>query len=262
MNVPSVYLAMADAETFVPRESARMGLIDPRAASLRCFQRYSRDPHRDLIDGDGMVRWVSVKQARVQSIVDRMAMSEGSATMAQIAAEALCNKATVSRTIQRLMSWGMYAIEVRRGRNGGVKVHRKGWERFWDLVYDARHRLKIARDRARLNVASLFRRRREGLETAPLPSTVMDATFSRNHHLTFAQRFMYERGMLALEDPEGEDPDRPVNVDVLLGMPKADEQTALRASMDKLMREAALAGDWQLWERIKVERWPNGYGKE
>jgi hypothetical protein len=225
--------------------------------SLRAFQRYHKDATRDIIDGDGMTRWVSQKQARVQAIVDRVAMSPGGhTTMRAIALEAGVTPSTVSRCILKLQGWALYAVEVKRGKYGGVTIHRKGWDRFWDYVREARSRLKS-------NVASILRRRKTvpGTmpEPTPLPSTFMDATLKP---LTFAQRFMYERAMLALEDPEGEDPEHPVNVDVLLGMPHADELEALRASMDKLMREAALSGDWATWERIKVERWPNGYGKQ
>lgn len=151
--VYSAYMAMADADAYERPESPFMGLSNPAAASLRCFQRYSREPHRDVTDGDGISRWVSVKQARVYAIIHRIAMStDPTAKMSDIAAEAGCTVSTVSRTINKLQGWAMYAIEVRRGRKGGVTVHRRGWDRFSDYVTQARIKIRELAGKARLHV--------------------------------------------------------------------------------------------------------------
>lgn len=252
MNVPSRYLAMAEAQDYVRPESPYMGLTDPSTAALRCFQRYSRNATRDITDGDGLTRWVSQKQARVYGIIHRIAMSPtGAATMADIALEAGCTKSTVSRTIRKLEGWAMYAVEVRRGRYGGITVHRKGWDRFYDYVHEARRKMSDARIRARSKVASLFRR---GQREGSVPSTLLVATLKPGP-LSFGDRVLYERAMLALEDPDGEyEAVRP-----LIGTDVVDEALLLaqdeRRRQDREIREAALRGDWERWEQLRADRW-------
>ncbi len=255
-GISSAYLAMADVESHVqPRYT--MGLFDERAAALRCFQRYSKNATRDITDGQGLSRWVTQKQARVYGIIARIALSpSGAATMTAIAQEAMTTTSTVSRTIHKLEAWEMYAVEIRRGKYGGITVHRKGWDRFFDYVHEARRRISEARIRARSKVASIIRGGR-GTANGRVPdtSTVMVATLDRQH-LSFAERVLYERAMLALEDPEGEyEAKRP-----LIGPDAVDE--ALQQAQDErrrrlaAIREAALAGDWDKWEELR--RWDEG----
>jgi hypothetical protein len=85
----------------------------------------------------------------------------------------------------------------------------------------------------------------------------MDATFTPNRQMTFAQRFAYERAMLALEDPDGEYEaiGGPVDVERLFNLaenPISDEE-GYRATQHKALRDAAFAGDWSLFDRIKNE---------
>jgi DNA-binding MarR family transcriptional regulator len=230
---------------------------DASIVALRCFQRYHRDATSDITDGQGMTRWVTKKQARVFGILHRVAMSAtGASTMHAIAVEAGVTPSTVSRTIHKLEAWEMYAVEVRRGKYGGITVHRKGWDRFFDYVREARRKLSEARIRAQSNVASIIRGGKQGSEpspeTSPSTSTVMDATLKRP---SFASRVAYERAMLALNDPEGEyEAVRP-----LIGAEMIDYALLLaedvRRRRDEAIREAAFRGDWTLWEHLRSERW-------
>jgi hypothetical protein len=159
MTHDGLYMAMADAITPRPLDykGGSMGVFDERVAALRCFQRYSKNATRDITDGQGMARWVTQKQARVYGILARVALSAtGASTMHAIAAEAGVTPSTVSRTIQKLTAWEMYAVEVRRGKYGGITVHRKGWDRFFDYVREARRKLSERRVTFKSNVASIL----------------------------------------------------------------------------------------------------------
>jgi hypothetical protein len=256
MTHQTLYAALADAQA--PREYdhkiGTMGLFDERAAALRCFQRYSKNATRDITDGQGMARWVTQKQARVYGILARVALSAtGASTMHAIAQEAQCTPSTVSRTIQKLTAWEMYAVEVRRGKYGGITVHRKGWDRFFDYVREARRKLSEARIRAQSNVASIIRggRRVSGDGTDNVLRS-MDATLKRP---SFASRVAYERAMLALNDPEGEyEAVRP-----LIGTEAVDHALLLAEDVERrrseAIREAAFRGDWDKWEELRAARW-------
>lgn len=248
------YAALADTQGPGPAEHPKayrmgaMGLADPKTASLRCFQRYSRNATRDITDGDGIVRWTTQKRARIAASVAMASLSpSGQTTMTAIAAECLCTVSTVSRTLTQLQRWGLYVVDIRRGRNGGITIHRPGWERFWESVWDLRRRLSTLRT----NVASVLSRKTKGAKpapgTVPVTSPSMDATFSRKAK-SFGERVLYERAMLALEDPEGEyDAAHPItNVDEAL-LQAEDERRRRYAAV----REAALAGDWERWEVLR-----------
>lgn len=180
MNVPSVYLAMADAETFVPRESARMGLLDPKVAALRCFRRYSKDATFDMPDAWGAMRWLTHKQMRVYGVLSRLAVSGQVTTMRAVAEETGTCPSTVSRSVLRFSSWGLFSVDVTRGRNGGMKVRAQTV-----MQYVERARVKIAElarkvvfRAQRVNVASLETTYRKDMETLRKTLTYRDATFS------------------------------------------------------------------------------------
>jgi hypothetical protein len=249
-------MAMADTSAYAltKPEHYTMGLFDERAAALRCFQRYSKNATRDITDGQGMARWVTQKQARVYGILARVALSAtGASTMHAIAQEAQCTPSTVSRTIQKLTAWEMYAVEVRRGKYGGITVHRKGWDRFFDYVREARRKLSEARIRAQSNVASMIRGgRRVSEDGTDNVVRSMDATLKR---LSFASRVAYERAMLALNDPEGEyEAVRP-----LIGTEAVEHALLLAEDVERrrseAIREAAYRGDWEKWEELRAARW-------
>ena len=252
----SLYVAMADTPGYTNQRSERytMGLFDERAAALRCFQRYSKNATRDITDGQGLSRWVTQKQARVYGILARVALSAtGASTMHAIAQEAMCTPSTVSRTIQKLTAWEMYAVEVRRGKYGGITVHRKGWDRFFDYVREARRKLSEARIRAQSNVASIIRGgKRVSEQPSTSTSSVMDATLKPDD---FGSRVLYERAMLALNDPEGEYE----AVHPLIHAQDIDEALLqaedVRRRQDAAIREAAFRGDWETWENLRRVRW-------
>jgi hypothetical protein len=256
MTHDGLYMAMADAITPRPLDykGGSMGVNDERVVALRCFQRYSRNATRDITDGQGMARWVTQKQARVYGILARVALSAtGASTMHAIAQEAQCTPSTVSRTIQKLTAWEMYAVEVRRGKYGGITVHRKGWDRFFDYVREARRKLSERRFTFKSNVASIIRGgRRVSEDGTDNVVRSMDATLKRP---SFASRVAYERAMLALNDPEGEyEAVRP-----LIGTEAVEHALLLAEDVERrrseAIREAAFRGDWQKWEELRAARW-------
>ena len=128
-----------------------------RLPSLAFCQRYNRDAHyANVNDSDGIARWVTQKQMRVYGIFARMSVSHERTTMREIAKEAQCCPATVSRAVVKLQGWGLFAIDVVRGRHGGVQIRAGRIEAY---VLRARAKLREwgqkVRDRAqKLNVSS------------------------------------------------------------------------------------------------------------
>jgi len=175
----SHYMAMADLEVAPVRERPFMGLTDPRVASLRAYQRYSKTATVDIVDLYGRLRWMGQKQARVHGIVHRLSSSHEPMTMTAIAKEAGCCTSTVSRAITKFQSWGMFAIDVKRGRRGGIAVRLRtlGDEL---AAYAERAWARIRRDAQRVfrtlvNVASTHDF--EGEVTTVRTTVGMDATF-------------------------------------------------------------------------------------
>jgi hypothetical protein len=181
---------------------------DPKIVALAAFRRYHKDATYDLPDAEGVLRWVTRKQMRVHGIIARISLSpDGRAKMIDIALEAQCSTATVSRTILKLQAWGLFAVDVRRGRNGGITVLRPRVEWMAYYVKAARQKLRDMAFRARIKLASVFLGEETGGTTATDDLDTyqgnMDESFSRKPGLT-AENLVYERAMLALTDPEGE----------------------------------------------------------
>lgn len=128
-----------------------------RLSSLAFCSRYNRDAHyADIADSGGILHWVTQKQMRIHGIIARMAVTHEHGTMRDMAREAQCCPATVSRAIVKLQGWGLFAIDVVRGRNGGVQIRAGRLETY---VLRARAKLREwaqkVRDRAqKLNVSS------------------------------------------------------------------------------------------------------------
>lgn len=120
MTISSKYMAMADAEVLASVQSPFVGMTDPRIASLRCFKFYSRESGSFLTSPEGIERWFGPKAAKVYAIAHRDAGTR--TTMKAIAAEAMCCVSTVSRALTRLQAFGFLAVDVKRGRNGGITV--------------------------------------------------------------------------------------------------------------------------------------------
>jgi hypothetical protein len=181
---------------------------DPKIVALAAFRRYHKDATYDLPDAEGVLRWVTRKQMRVHGIIARISLSpDGRAKMIDIALEAQCSTATVSRTILKLQAWGLFAVDVRRGRNGGITVLRPRVEWMAYYVKAARQKLRDMAFRARIKLASMIHGEDEAVNSYPdTPNSYvvgMDESFSRKAGLT-AENVVYERAMLALTDPEGE----------------------------------------------------------
>ena len=138
---------------------------------LRCFKYYHPDSGSFLTDPGGRDRWLGPKASRVYAILHRTAGSGQRVTMTQVASEAMCAPSTVSRVVTRLQSWGMLAVDVTRGRNGGMIV------RLPAVVPAMRHYINAAWKRIRswINVASRSSRREEGTSST---RSSKGATFS------------------------------------------------------------------------------------
>lgn len=157
-----------------------LGGQDARLTSLAFCSRYSRDAHyADLPDSQGVLHWITQKQMRLAGIVARMAVTHEHGTMREMAREAQCCASTVSRTIVKLQGWGLYKIDVVRGRHGGVQIVAGRFEAY---VERARQKLREwaqkVRDRAqRINVASTLETYRKEGEEVKKSLFSMDATF-------------------------------------------------------------------------------------
>jgi len=184
--------------------SVYLGGPDARLPSLAFCSRYNRDAHyADVKDSAGVARWVTQKQMRVHGIIARISLSpSGTARMVDIAVEAQCCTSTVSRTILKLQAWGLFAVDVRRGRNGGITVRKPFGSWAAAYIRAARQKLRDMAFRARIKLASTFQGGRQGLVPVPVQdNVVMDASF---RPVTFGERVVYERAYMAIEDPEGE----------------------------------------------------------
>ncbi len=168
----SAYLAYAEQAGFTARPNPFMGLNDPKAAGLRCFRRYSREATVDITDLGGYTRWLTQKQSRIYAILDRDS-SNGNRVlkMKDIASEAMVCISTVSRTVVKLQAFGLFAIDVTRGRHGGIVVRKR------HIGDSLRHYADAAwkRIRAWINVASTISPSGKGQVQVLLPKV---ATFS------------------------------------------------------------------------------------
>lgn len=223
------YLAMADYEPKIRT------MDDPSTAALRAFRRFHPDARMDYVGRNGDRRWMTAKQMRIHAVIARLSVSQGHLTMSSIALECGVTAGTVSRFILKLQAWGWFAVDVVRGRNGGIRVWPAVGERF--RLYAVAARQKIAQLRRRLNVASV-----------PLTKDMsVDATFSG--------RTLYARAYLALDDPEGEHD--PLVLHPILGAEDVERamilaQDVRRRHLAKMI-DSAERGDWAEWERLQAE---------
>lgn len=136
---------------------------------LRCFKYYHPDMGSWITTPEGKDKWIGPKTARILAILHR---EQGHrVTMTSISSEAKCSTSTVSRAVVKLQSMGLFAIDVTRGRNGGIVARARkagdGLRRYVDAAW--------ARIRSWINVAS----RSAGEETGTGNTlTSKDATFT------------------------------------------------------------------------------------
>ena len=175
----SVYVAMADAEVAERRESPFFGVTQDSAFGLRALQRYHKDALADYPIA-GKLRSLTHKQAAMLGVVARLSISGETRTMIAIAKEANVVPSTVSRFLLKLQCWNAYAIDVTRGRHGGVRVRLRTIgdqlaayaERAWLRIKKAAEK---AVSRTKRNVASIST---EDVRGTNRSTTYMDATFS------------------------------------------------------------------------------------
>lgn len=221
-------------------------------ASLRTFRRYHKDATVDFVSTDGVLHWMTHKQMRVHGILARLAVSGSPSTVRAIAAEARACPSTVSRAILKLQAWGEYAVDIKRGRYGGVRVWKVISDRFADYARAARQKLAELASKAR----SMLRPERTSMEQGPEGYVVTGRNIEPGINIGSV---LYARAYLALEDPEGEsgatNPLTPEQIERgLNGVTERDADELLMERENELMRQAAFENDWETWERIRIER--------
>lgn len=179
ISIDRYYAAQADA---AQRKEDRLGRVygDPSITGLRCFQRYHKEATRDIVDPWGRTRWLSQKQSRIYAILDRDS-SNGTRVlkMKDIASEAMASISTVSRTVVKLQAFGLFAIDVIRGRRGGISVRKRHIGDHLKYYADAAWK----RIRAWINVASAKTGKGEVSRDSLLTEV---ATFSRERRVEYA----------------------------------------------------------------------------
>lgn len=154
----------------------------PWTVDTRALLRYHRNALQELTLG-GRLRSLTHKQMAIAGAVARISVTQEHATITSIAKEANCVPSTASRFLLKLQAWHAYAIDVTRGRNGGVKVRlRSIGDRLEAYAQRAWSRIRMAAERAlsrtNRNVASTSSFEEEGVYEVPVGiPVVMDATF-------------------------------------------------------------------------------------
>lgn len=167
------YARMADSRQ---RAEDRMGHVyggDVAITGLRAFIRYHPDARQDVPIA-GRVRSLTHNQVRMLGLFSRIELTREHTTIRAMAREANVCPSTVSRFMLKVQAWGAYAIDVSRGRYGGVTIRRRQLgDQLADYATRAWERIKRAADRAAFNVASRLLRR----ETAPEDGTDTDNSY-------------------------------------------------------------------------------------
>ncbi len=182
----SHYMAMADQEVMPLPERYTMGVLDPSVFGLRSLLRYSKNG-MEPVPLAGTIRMLTHKQMAMSGLLARVAVTGEHATITALAKEANVVPSTLSRFLDKLQCWNVYAIDVRRGRNGGITVRLRGIadqlaayaERAWQRL---RRTAEKALSRTKRNVASTSS---FDVEDYPLADkalltnvVLMDATFT------------------------------------------------------------------------------------
>lgn len=189
--MPATAAAMsADTLAYYQREADRQerGMKqyggNPELVKLRCFKYYHPDQGSFITTPEGRERWLGPKASRVYAILDRSSSSTSRLTMKDIASEAMASTSTVSRTVQKLQAYGLFAIDVIRGRHGGIYVRRRRpGDHLKHYAAAAWKRIRQAAERAisrtERNVASTSSLEEGEGSWTPVPTTTyMDATFT------------------------------------------------------------------------------------
>jgi hypothetical protein len=153
---------------------------DKAITSLRAFQRYDRNATTDIFDLWGQKRWVTQKQSRIYAILRRQAGRPERLTMTAIALEAQVCTSSVSRAILKFQGWGIFAVDVTRGRNGGITVRlREVGDKLQAYAIAAWSRIRRAADRAWEMLRSRSGTAESGYEVPTTNPLTKDATFTR-----------------------------------------------------------------------------------
>ena len=154
------YAIMADAQERDPiqgGETSNRATV-PMGRGFALWQRMNPDAHLVWVDDlEGRPRAVTPKQAMV--LAAAMAMADGAKgmTMRDMAKTLQLAPSTVSRALTKLMSWGLIAYHVGRGRFGGLVIFRRapndGMERLRDA---AKARVRRWKEAAQERVSRLW----------------------------------------------------------------------------------------------------------
>jgi len=115
-------------------------------SALRAYQAFHPDAAIYTVTYRGRTVWMTSKQQAIWHAVQKYWRRGTRDTLARIAAEAHCSRATVSRFLRRLDLWRFIDLATMRGRGGGTYVFTRTWEetRKWTMNMRARVRLLLA----------------------------------------------------------------------------------------------------------------------
>jgi hypothetical protein len=148
-----------------------------QVASLRCFMAYHKDARTQVMDIQGRSRWLTHKQVALHGLLARLAVTGEHTTIRAVALEAHVAPSTVSRFMLKLQAWGEYAIDVTRGKYGGITVRRRfHGDHLKAYAEAAWERLRRIADRARLMLRSRSETRGEWLLVAEREPELRTAT--------------------------------------------------------------------------------------
>jgi len=143
-------------------------------SALRAYQAYHPDAAIYTVTYRGRTVWMTSKQQAIWHAVQKYWRRGTRDTLARIAAEAHCSRATVSRFLRRLDLWRFIDLATMRGRGGGTYVFTRTWEetRKWTMSMRARVRAilaaRIKRDQLQRLQPALAEKRKQ-LRAIPLP---------------------------------------------------------------------------------------------
>jgi len=143
-------------------------------SALRAYQAFHPDAAIYTVTYRGRTVWMTSKQQAIWHAVQKYWRRGTRDTLARIAAEAHCSRATVSRFLRRLDLWRFIDLATMRGRGGGTYVFTRTWEetRKWTMSARARVRLLLAQRIRRQQLESIqpaLDAARKALRPIPLP---------------------------------------------------------------------------------------------
>jgi hypothetical protein len=143
-------------------------------SALRAYQAFHPNAAIYTVTYRGRTVWMTSRQRNIWAAIQKYWRRGTRDTLARIAAEAHCSRATVSRFLRRLDLWRFIDLATIRGHGGGTYVFTRTWEetRKWTMNARARARLLLAQRVKRNQLEALrdaLAEKRRALRPIPLP---------------------------------------------------------------------------------------------